>query len=210
MENNMITLTGTVITPPAYSHSVLDENFYNFVLKVPRLSENDDLLPITIPEKQLEGNIVRIGNLIKVRGQLRSYNKYTQTKTRLILTVFARGIAEALPEDMENPNEIFINGFICKAPIYRRTPFGREITDLIVAVNRAFNRSDYIPAIAWGKNAVYSESLEVGSNVMLWGRLQPRNYNKRISEDETETRTAYELSVTKIERFFTEDNLISL
>lgn len=210
MENNMITLTGTVETPPAYSHSVLDENFYSFVLKVPRLSENDDFLPVTVPERQLDENLIKIGKLIKVRGQLRSYNKYTQTKTRLILTVFARGIAEALPEDTDNPNEIFINGFICKAPIYRRTPFGREITDLIIAVNRAFNRSDYIPAIAWGKNAVYSEQLEVGSNVMLWGRLQSRNYNKRISEDETETRTAYELSVTKIEKFFTEDNIVSL
>ena len=108
MENNMITLTGTVETPPAYSHSVLDENFYSFVLKVPRLSENDDFLPVTVPERQLDENLIRIGKLIKVRGQLRSYNKYTQTKTRLILTVFARGIAEALPEDTENPNEIDI------------------------------------------------------------------------------------------------------
>ena len=205
MENNVITLTGTVETPPQYSHSVLDENFYSFVIKVPRLSENDDLLPVTVPEKQLDSNLIKIGNRIKVKGQLRSYNKYTQTKTRLILTVFARGIAQALAEDEDNPNEIFINGFICKAPIYRRTPFGREITDLIVAVNRAFNRSDYIPAIAWGKNAVYSENLEVGSNVMLWGRLQSRNYNKRISDEETEVRTAYELSVTKIEKLCAED-----
>ncbi len=200
MENNTITLTGKVETMPAYSHSVLDENFYTFMLRVPRLSENDDLLPITIPERQLETNIIMPGETVKVRGQLRSYNKYTDSGTRLILTVFARGVASALPEDKENPNEIFINGFICKAPIYRRTPFGREITDLIVAVNRAFNRSDYIPAIAWGRNAVYSENLEVGSNVMLWGRLQSRNYNKRISENETEVRTAYELSVTKIEK----------
>ena len=144
--------------------------------------------------------LIKEGNKIKVKGQLRSYNKYTALKTRLILTVFAKGIAPACEDDTENPNEIFINGFICKAPIYRRTPFGREITDLIVAVNRAFNRSDYIPAIAWGRNAVYSENLEVGSNVMLWGRLQSRNYNKRISDDETEQRTAYELSITKIEK----------
>ncbi len=199
MENNIITLTGTVETPPEYSHSVIDEKFFIFILRVPRLSENDDLLPITIPESQLDRGLVSIGNKIKVKGQLRSYNKYTQTKTRLILTVFARGIAPALPDDSENPNEIFLNGFICKSPIYRRTPFGREITDLIIAVNRAFNRSDYIPAIAWGKNAVYAETLEVGSNVMLWGRMQSRNYNKRISEDETQVRTAYELSITKIE-----------
>ena len=200
MENNIITLTGTVETQAEYSHSVLDENFYTFMLKVPRLSDNDDILPVTISQRQLDENLLAVGNKIKIKGQLRSYNKYTQTKTRLILTVFAKGIAPAFSEDSDNPNEIFINGFICKAPIYRRTPFGREITDLIVAVNRAFNRSDYIPAIAWGKNAVYSETLEVGSNVMLWGRLQSRNYNKRISDDETETRTAYELSITKIEK----------
>ncbi len=200
MDNNTITLTGTVETEVQFSHSVLDENFYSFMLRVPRLSDNDDILPITLPERQLDHILLNVGNKVKVKGQLRSYNKYTETKTRLILTVFAKGIAPALPDDDANPNEIFINGFICKAPIYRRTPFGREITDLIIAVNRAFNRSDYIPAIAWGKNALYSENLEVGSNVMLWGRLQSRTYNKRISEDETEERTAYELSITKIEK----------
>ena len=201
MDNNIITLTGTVETEAQYSHSVLDEDFYSFMLRVPRLSDNDDILPITLSERQLDHILLGVGNKVKVKGQLRSYNKYTETKTRLILTVFAKGIAPALPDDDDaNPNEIFVNGFICKAPIYRRTPFGREITDLIVAVNRAFNRSDYIPAIAWGKNAVYSENLEIGSNVMLWGRLQSRNYNKRISEDETEVRTAYELSITKIEK----------
>ncbi|MBQ3022572.1 MAG: single-stranded DNA-binding protein [Clostridia bacterium] len=200
LENNIITLTGTVETEAAYSHSVLDEKFYTFMLRVPRLSQNDDILPVTIAEHQFDDMLIREGNKIKVKGQLRSYNKYTALKTRLILTVFAKGIAPAYEDDTENPNEIFINGFICKAPIYRRTPFGREITDLIIAVNRAFNRSDYIPAIAWGRNAVYSENLEVGSNVMLWGRLQSRNYNKRISEDETEQRTAYELSITKIEK----------
>ena len=200
MENNVITLVGTVETEAEYSHSVLEEQFFSFMLRVPRLSENDDLLPVTVSERQLDTSLIKTGNKIKVKGQLRSYNKYTQTKTRLILTVFAKGIAPAFLEDEDNPNEIFINGFICKTPIYRRTPFGREITDLIIAVNRAFNRSDYIPAIAWGKNAVYSEGLEVGSNVMLWGRLQSRNYNKRISDEETEVRTAYELSITKIEK----------
>lgn len=200
MENNVITLVGTVETEAEYSHSVLEEEFFSFMLRVPRLSENDDLLPVTVSARQLDTSLIKQGNKIKVKGQLRSYNKYTQTKTRLILTVFAKGIAPALSEDEDNPNEIFINGFICKTPVYRRTPFGREITDLIIAVNRAFNRSDYIPAIAWGKNAVYSENLEVGSNVMLWGRLQSRNYNKRISDEETEVRTAYELSITKIEK----------
>ena len=200
MENNVITLTGTVETSAQYSHSVLGEEFFIFTLRVPRLSENDDLLPVTISGRQLDNVLISPGNKVKVKGQLRSYNKYTASKTRLILTVFAKGVATALPDDSENPNEIFVNGFVCKEPIYRRTPFGREITDLIIAVNRAFNRSDYIPAIAWGKNAVFSENLEVGANVMLWGRLQSRNYSKRISDEETETRTAYELSITKIEK----------
>ena len=136
----------------------------------------------------------------EIERYLENCNKYTESKTRLILTVFAKSISLPSQEDIDDPNEIYINGFICKTPIYRKTPFGREITDLIVAVNRAFNRSDYIPAIAWGKNAVYSETLEVGSNVTLWGRLQSRNYNKRISENEVEVRTAYELSITKIEK----------
>ena len=165
---------------------------------MPRLSDTDDVLPITVTKHMMEENSLLYGEKIRVKGQLRSYNKYTETKTRLILTVFAKEII--IPEDdEENPNEIFINGFICKEPVYRKTPFGREITDLIVAVNRAFNRSDYIPAIAWGKNAVYSGTLEVGANVLLWGRLQSRNYNKRLPNNEIETRTAYELSITKIE-----------
>lgn len=201
MENNIITLMGTVESTPQYSHSVMDENFYSFVLRVPRLSETDDLLPVTFSANIYDENIIKEGARVRVKGQLRSYNKYSETKTRLILTVFAKDINISDDTDEENPNEIFINGFICKKPVYRKTPFGREITDLIIAVNRAFNRSDYIPAIAWGKNALYCENLEVGSNVMLWGRLQSRNYNKRISENETQIRTAYELSITKIEKF---------
>ena len=199
MENNIITLTGTVEASPEYSHTVMDEKFYSFTLRVPRLSETEDFLPITISEEIFDPELIKKENPLKIKGQLRSYNKYTETKTRLILTVFAKEIS--LPDELDsNPNEIFVNGFICKEPVYRKTPFGREITDLIIAVNRAFNRSDYIPAIAWGKNAVFSENLEVGSNVLLWGRLQSRNYNKRLSENEVETRTAYELSITKIEK----------
>lgn len=200
MENNVITLTGTVESEPQLSHRVLDENFYIFMLRVPRLSETEDVLPVTVSEKLYEEDMLRPGASVKVSGQLRSYNKYTETKTHLILTVFAKTIEIPTEEDENDPNEIYINGFICKSPVYRKTPFGREITDLIVAVNRAFNRSDYIPAIAWGRNAVYSESLEVGSNVMVWGRLQSRNYNKKISETEIEVRTAYELSITRIEK----------
>ncbi len=199
MENNIITLTGSVESEAVYSHTVMEENFYSFILRVPRLSQTDDLLPVTVSEKLYDRDIIKENQRIKVKGQLRSYNKFTEERTKLILTVFVKELSIPEEADEENPNEIFINGFICKAPVYRKTPFGREITDLIVAVNRAFNRSDYIPAIAWGKNAVYAQNLEVGTNVMVWGRLQSRNYNKRLSENEVEIRTAYELSITKIE-----------
>ncbi len=200
MENNIITLTGSIENEPVYSHSVLEEDFYTFILRVPRLSETDDLLPITVSKTLCDEEHLEMGQSVHICGQLRSYNKYTAGGTRLILTVFAKEICPAEQKHTENPNEIFLNGFVCKTPIYRKTPFGREITDLIIAVNRAFNRSDYIPAIAWGKNALYSETLEVGSNVMIWGRLQSRNYNKRLPEGEVEVRTAYELSITKIEK----------
>lgn len=191
---------GYVEDAPVFSHRVMDEDFYKFNVRVPRLSETEDVLPVTISEK-LICPWLKDGVKVRVTGQLRSYNKYTDTGTHLVLTVFVKEIDLAELGTGENPNEIFINGFICKPPVYRKTPFGREITDLIVAVNRAFNRSDYIPAIAWGRNAVFAEKLDVGTNVQIWGRLQSREYVKRLSETESETRTAYELSITKIEKF---------
>ncbi|MGN1097980.1 MAG: single-stranded DNA-binding protein, partial [Clostridia bacterium] len=153
MENNNISVIGYVEGDPVLSHQVMGESFYRFMVRVPRLSEIEDVLPVTISEKLLFPGL-RDGIKVHVAGQLRSYNKYSETGTHLVLTIFVKEIALAEIGMGENPNEIFINGFICKKPIYRKTPFGREITDLIVAVNRAFNRSDYIPAIAWGRNAV--------------------------------------------------------
>lgn len=199
MENNNISIIGYVEGDPVFSHRVMDEDFYKFMVKVPRLSSAQDLLPVTISEKLMD-EWLQDGVKVKVTGQLRSYNKYSDTGTHLVLTVFVKEIDRAQIGGEENPNEIFVNGFICKPPVYRKTPFGREITDLIVAVNRAFNRSDYIPAIAWGRNAVYAEKLQVGTNIQIWGRLQSREYVKRISETETQTRTAYELSITKMEK----------
>ncbi len=199
MENNNISIIGYAEGDPVFSHRVMDEDFYKFMVRVPRLSSAEDILPVTISEKLMREWLLD-GVKVKVTGQLRSYNKYSETGTHLVLTVFVKEIDRAELGVNENPNEIFINGFICKPPVYRKTPFGREITDLIVAVNRAFNRSDYIPAIAWGRNAVYAERLEIGSNVQIWGRLQSREYVKRLSETESETRTAYELSITKLEK----------
>lgn len=197
MENNFISLQGRVDGEVEYSHSVLDEDFYKFMLNVSRLSGVVDSLPVTVPKKLIENVQLNDGDAISLTGQLRSYNKYQENRTRLILTAFAKSI-EAETGEEENPNNVLLNGFVCKAPTYRKTPFGREITDVIIAVNRAFNRSDYIPTICWGKNAVLCRDLPVGTNVLIKGRLQSREYTKRMGED-FEIRTAYEVSVGEIE-----------
>lgn len=196
MENNFISLQGTVEGDVEYSHSVLDEEFYKFTLNVSRLSGVVDSLPVTVSKKLLDENAIKDGERISLTGQLRSYNKYMENRTRLILTAFAKSIEEEGEE--ENPNNVVLNGYVCKEPTYRKTPFGREITDVIIAVNRAFNRSDYIPTICWGKNAVLCKDLPVGTNVLIKGRLQSREYTKRTGED-YEIRTAYEVSVGEIE-----------
>lgn len=197
MENNFISLQGMVDGDISYSHNVLDEEFYKFTLKVSRLSGVIDSLPVTVSKKLLETVNLNNGDLITLTGQLRSYNKSYENRTRLILTAFAKSIAED-NIDEENPNNVILNGYVCKEPTYRKTPFGREITDVIIAVNRAFNRSDYIPTICWGKNAVLCRDLPVGTNVLIKGRLQSREYTKRNGDD-FEIRTAYEVSVGEIE-----------
>lgn len=196
MENNFISLQGTVEGDVSYSHSVLDEDFYKFKLNVSRLSGVVDSLPVTVPKRLLDTVSLNDGDNISLTGQLRSYNKYLDNRTRLIITAFAKSIEEEKEE--ENPNNVVLNGYVCKEPTYRKTPFGREITDVIIAVNRAFNRSDYIPTICWGKNALYCRDLPIGTNVLIKGRLQSREYTKRNGED-FEVRTAYEVSVGEIE-----------
>lgn len=196
MENNFISLQGRVEGDVSYSHSVLDEDFYKFKLNVSRLSGVVDSLPVTVPKKLLETVSLKDGDSIALTGQLRSYNKYMDNRTRLIITAFAKSIEEEKEE--ENPNSVVLNGYVCKEPTYRKTPFGREITDVIIAVNRAFNRSDYIPTISWGKNALFCRDLPIGTNVLIKGRLQSREYTKRNGED-FEIRTAYEVSVGEIE-----------
>ncbi len=197
MENNFISLQGRVEGDVEYSHSVLDEDFYTFKLNVSRLSGVVDSLPVTAAKRLIEEAELSDGDCVLLTGQLRSYNKYQENRTKLILTAFAKSIEKA--EDEEgNPNNVLLNGFVCKAPTYRKTPFGREITDVIIAVNRAFNRSDYIPTICWGKNAVLCRDLPVGTNVLIKGRLQSREYTKKLGED-FEIRTAYEVSVGEIE-----------
>lgn len=202
IENNKASITGIVANEPIFSHEVYDEKFYQFTIEVPRLSEVKDYIQVTISEKLLYSAELEIGKKIKINGQFRSYNNYSCIGNKLILTVFVKDI-EIIDEENdyeeENPNYIYLKGYICKEPIYRTTPFGREISDILIAVNRSYNKSDYIPCIAWGRNAKYASTLSVGDCITVSGRIQSRDYQKKISEEEFENKTAYEISINKID-----------
>lgn len=199
MLNNKIYLEGEVVTELQFSHEMYGEGFYNFYLEVPRLSDAKDKLSITVSERLIGGMNLKVGNQLVVEGQLRSYNKFVDGSNRLILSVFARNVDFCI-EKSKNPNVIYLDGYICKNPVYRTTPFGREIADMLLAVNRSYNKSDYIPTIAWGRNSRFCQGLEVGDNIKIWGRLQSREYEKKISETETLKKMAYEVSISKMER----------
>lgn len=199
MLNNKIYLEGKVVSELKFSHEMYGEGFYVFDFQVWRLSETTDILTITISERLIAGMDIKIGNEFIIEGQLRSYNKFVEGSNRLILTVFARDI-KICEERSKNPNQIFLDGFICKSPVYRTTPFGREIADMLLAVNRLYNKSDYIPTIAWGRNSRFCKSLEVGDNIRIWGRLQSREYQKKLSDDEVIKKVAYEVSISKMEK----------
>ena len=206
LENNKLSLIGKITEEKKFSHEIYGEKFYSFGISVSRLSGNADLIPITISERLFKEDELVIGKNIKVEGQFRSYNSYEQEKNRLILTVFAKDI-EIIDEDIDNveidkemkTNEVTLVGYICKKPIYRQTPFGREIADVLLAVNRAYNKSDYIPCITWGRNARFCSGMEVGTEVKISGRIQSRKYEKQHEDGTTETRIAYEVSVANLE-----------
>jgi len=192
---NKVVLTGTVIGQPTYSHTVFGENFHIVELSVPRLSGNNDTLPISLSEHLLS-SLVTDGNKITVVGQLRSYNKLVETHSKLLLTVF---VQDVLPCDESiNPNTMELDGYICKAPVYRTTPFNREICDVLLAVNRPYNKSDYIPCIIWGRTARFASTLAVGQHIHIIGRVQSRQYQKKQDDGTVDTRTTYEVSVTKL------------
>ncbi len=196
-----MSICGTVVSEPEFSHEVYEEMFYTFLLDTPRLSNASDVIKITISEKFLIGDGIALGDNVRIEGQFRSYNNFSSIGNRLILTVFVKDITKLdTAEEIENSNTIYLDGYICKQPIYRTTPFGREIADILLAVNRSYNKSDYIPCIAWGRNAKYAETLNVGDNVIIKGRIQSREYQKKLSETEFETKTAYEISVSKLEK----------
>lgn len=196
--NNSVTVIGKIIEECVFDHEVYGEGFYTFKVCADRLSDNYDVLPITVSERLIDKELIVKDKAVFITGQLRSYNNFTDKKNKLVLTVFAREIElfDNVPEG--NPNSIELNGFICKEPVYRVTPFGREIADVLVAVNRAYKKSDYIPCIAWGRNARYVNKLKVGDNIKLWGRIQSRVYHKK-TEHGIEDKTAYEVSVSRIE-----------
>ena len=196
LANNKVFLSGEVLTAPVYSHEVFGEGFYEFKLSVLRLSNQTDILPVTASERLLGETPITVGKRISVSGQFRSYNKLTDNHSKLMLTVFARTIDDY--DEELNPNTIELDGYICKKPMYRTTPFKREICDMLLAVNRAYNKSDYIPCIAWGRNARFVNTLDVGEHIMLSGRIQSREYAKLLSDGSQETRTAYEVSVSRL------------
>ena len=197
--NNKVYVMGEIVSDAVFSHEVYGEGFYEFFVKVMRLSGQADILPVTVSERLIEGGALCKGKTISAIGQFRSYNKIENGKSRLMLTVFVRELIEAGQE--KNPNSILLSGYICKPPVYRTTPFNREIADVLVAVNRAYNKSDYIPCIAWGRNARFVKTLSVGDRVAVSGRIQSREYQKKLSETEMKTMTAYEVSVSKLAAF---------
>jgi single-stranded DNA-binding protein len=201
INTNVVTLVGKIIGEKTFSHEIYGEGFYLYLIEIPRLSESSDCLPITISERLLVDLNVKKGDVVKVEGQLRSYNKFMNGSNRLVLTIFVRNIhLLENQEEMKNPNQIYLEGYICKQPVYRETPFGREITDLLLAVNRPYNKSDYIPCIAWGRNARFSAKLQVGEHIRNWGRIQSRKYQKKLSDGTLLNKTAYEVSISKMER----------
>lgn len=199
MNNNKVHLQGKIVSLPRLSHKVYDENFYEIDLEVARLSSSVDVIPITVSEKLMSEYNFDIGKEIALNGQFRSYNKQVNGKSKLVLTVFVREILDSL-DSTQNTNVIELVGFICKEPVFRTTPFKREICDVLLAVNRAYNKSDYLPCIAWGRNARFTKSLEIGDKVSVVGRIQSREYEKKKEDGVVEKKVAYEISIIKISK----------
>ena len=200
IENNQVSVMGKIASQFTFSHQVFGEGFYTVDLLVKRLSDSEDLIPLMVSERLVDVTQDYEGEYIIVQGQFRSYNRHDEKKNLLVLSVFVRELSFVEEEDETiKTNQIFLDGYICKPPVYRKTPLGREIADLLIAVNRPYGKSDYIPCICWGRNARYASAFEVGGHVLLWGRIQSREYMKRISENESEKRIAYEVSVSKLE-----------
>lgn len=200
IENNQVSIMGRIASGFTFSHQVFGEGFYTLDLMVKRLSDSEDRIPLMISERLIDVTQDYEGEYIQVHGQFRSYNRHEEKKNRLVLSVFVRELSFVEEEDDSiKTNQIFLDGYICKPPVYRKTPLGREIADLLLAVNRPYGKSDYIPCICWGRNARYASAFAVGGHVLIWGRIQSREYVKKLGENQAEKRIAYEVSVSKLE-----------
>ena len=200
IENNQVTVMGEVVSDFSFSHEIFGEGFYMVDVRCKRLSESYDIIPVMVSDRLLDVTADYMGELICVNGQFRSYNRHEERRNRLVLSVFAREVSFVEEfGDYTKTNQIFLDGYICKAPIYRKTPLGREIADLLVAVNRPYGKSDYIPCICWGRNARYANNFKVGERCAVWGRIQSREYMKKLDEENVERRVAFEVSVSKLE-----------
>lgn len=204
LDNNQVTIMGEVVSAFTYNHEIYGEGFYMMEVCVERLSSSHDIIPVMVSERLMDVTQDYRGKYVEIQGQFRSYNRHEERKNKLILSVFAREVhfvdleEESLPESNKT-NSIYLDGYICKEPVYRKTPLGREIADLLLAVNRPYGKSDYIPCISWGRNARFAGNFRVGERVLVWGRIQSREYIKHIDEETTEKRVAYEVSVSKLE-----------
>ena len=186
---NEVLLEGTALEAPVLSHENHGTRFYRFPLEVPRLSGTPDTLPVLLPEPLLD--TVQTEAPLRVQGQLRSFNNRSGVGNRLVLTVYAQAIQ---PGTGEPCNRILLSGALCKPPIFRRTPLGRSICDLMLAVSRRYGRADYLPVIAWGQLAVQTSRLQVGDALSLEGRVQSRAYRKVLEDGTIQERVAYEVS----------------
>ena len=203
-KNNKVFISGEIVSDAEFSHEVYGEGFYEMNVLVKRLSGQGDVLPMTVSERLIADKQLKKGVIINALGQFRSYNKLMDGKSKLMLTVFVRELIDGVA--VKNPNSIVLSGYICKPPVYRTTPFNREIADILIAVNRSYNKSDYIPCIAWGRNARFAKNLAVGEKIAIAGRIQSREYQKRISDEEIKVMTAYEVSISKLAAYENAEN----
>ncbi len=203
-KNNKVFISGEIVSEAEFSHEVYGEGFYEMYVLVKRLSGQGDILPVTVSERLITDRDLKVGVTINALGQFRSYNKLVDGKSKLMLTVFVRELLSDAP--VRNPNNIVLTGYICKPPVYRTTPFNREIADILIAVNRSYNKSDYIPCIAWGRNARFAKNIAVGEKIAVSGRIQSREYQKRVTDDDVRTLTAYEVSISKLAAYENAEN----
>lgn len=197
-DNNIVEIGGKVVTELEFSHEIYEEKFYKFYVETKRMSDYTDKLPIIISERLVNIEDIKIGNIVRIEGQFRSYNQPVNGKSKLVLSIFAKDIEKYEDENILTLNEATFIGFICKKPIYRKTPLGREIADVLLAVNRTYKKSDYIPCILWGRNAKFCEKVEIGARIKLSGRIQSRNYEKKLEDGTVISKVAYEVSISKL------------